>query len=312
MEIPVLRSAVHRPFLGLLFLTMSAGNALSADTKAADTAAADEAAIRKSAASYVEVYNRRDAKAVAGHWSPEAVYTIRATGEQIVGREAIEREMTAMFKDKDAAKLAASVDSVQFISPNVAVERGKATMTRAGQPTEESLYTAVHVKRDGTWLLDRITEDEVPVVLSNYEKLKELEWMIGDWADDDEEDSVRTSCQWTKNKNFIVRSFTVSVRDRIEMAGMQVIGWDAGAKRIRSWVFDSDGGFGEGVWQRKGNRWSIKSTGVLPDGRKSSGVNIMTVVGKDRFTWQSVNREVDGEPLPNVDEVAVIRQKKAD
>ena len=32
------------------------------------------------------------------------------------------------------------------------------------------------------------------------------------------------------------------------------------------------GGFGEGVWQRKGNRWSIKATGVLPHGKKSSSV----------------------------------------
>jgi uncharacterized protein (TIGR02246 family) len=297
-------SAVHRQLLGLLFLATATPSAFSADN-----AAADEAAIRKSAASYVEAYNRRDAKAVAEHWSPDAVYTIRTSGEQLAGREAIEKEFAAAFKEKDAPNLAATVESVQFISPNVAVERGKATMAIKGQPPEETIYTAVHVKRDGKWLLDRITEEEVPVVLSNYEKLKELEWMIGDWVDDDDEGSVQTSCQWTKNKNFIVRSFTVSVRDRIEMAGMQVIGWDAAAKRIRSWVFDSDGGFAEGLWQRKGNRWSVKTTGVLPNGSKSSSVNVMTQVDKDRFTWQTINRDIDGEPQPNIDEVAVVRQK---
>jgi uncharacterized protein (TIGR02246 family) len=277
-----------------------------------ETASPDEAAIRKSAASYVEAYNRRDAKAVAAHWSPDAVYTIRTTGERLTGREAIEQEFTAQFKEKEVARLTATVDTVQFISPNVAVERGKATMTLGKEPPEETLYTAVHVKRDGKWLLDRITEEEVPVVISNYERLKELEWMIGDWVDEDDEASVQTTCQWTKNKNFIVRSFTVSSGDRINMSGMQVIGWDAAAKRIRSWVFDSDGGFAEGVWQRKGSRWTIKSTGVLPDGGKSSSVNIMTIVDKDHFKWQSVNREVDGEPLPNVDEVLVARLKKAE
>src|SRR5262245_36189414 len=295
--------------LSLALLLWATGEA---NVRSADDRAADEAAIRKSAASYVEAYNRRDAKAIAGHWSPDAVYTIRQTGEQLVGREAIEREIAATFKEKNVPKLVVSVESVQFISPNVAVERGKATMVRDGQPPEESIYTAVHVKRDGKWLLDRITEEEVPVVLSNYDKLKELEWMIGDWVDDDAEDGVRTTCQWTKNKNFIVRSFTVSVKDRIDMSGMQVIGWDAAAKRIRSWVFDSDGGFAEGTWQRKGNRWSIKTTGVLPDGKKSSSVNVMTLVDKDRFKWQTINREVDGEPQPNVDEILVVRQKKAE
>ena len=40
---------------------------------------ADEAAIRKAAASYVEAFNKHDAKALADHWSPEAVYTNRST-----------------------------------------------------------------------------------------------------------------------------------------------------------------------------------------------------------------------------------------
>jgi hypothetical protein len=102
-------------------------------------------------------------------------------------------------------------------------------------------------------------------------------------VDDDEEDRVQTSCQWTKNKNFIVRSFTVSVKDRIQMAGMQVIGWDAAAKRIRSWVFDSDGGFGEGVWQHKGNRWSIKTTDHDLRGQRSLHV----AVGEPRGGWRA-------------------------
>jgi hypothetical protein len=33
--------------------------------------------------------------------------------------------------------------------------------------------------------LDRVTEEESPVVVSNYERLKDLEWMIGDWVDSD-------------------------------------------------------------------------------------------------------------------------------
>ena len=52
-------------------------------------------------------------------------------------------------------------------------------------------------------------------------------------------------------------------QDRIDMAGMQIIGWDPAAKQIRSWVFDSDGAFGEGVWNKQGNRWYIQSTGTL-------------------------------------------------
>ena len=100
--------------------------------------------------------------------------------------------------------------------------------------------------------------------------------MIGRWVDQDDQATVVTECNWTKNNNFITRSFTIQIRDRIDMAGMQIIGWDPSTKQIRSWVFDSDGGFGQATWKKKDNRWYIQQSGVLPDGRKSSAVNIIT------------------------------------
>jgi hypothetical protein len=140
------------------------------------------------------------------------------------------------------------------------------------------VYSAVHVKRDGKWMLDRMSEEPVRVVPSNYERLKDLEWMIGTWVDQDETARVETTCSWTKNHNFITRSFTISIGDQIEMSGMQLIGWDPATQRIRSWVFDSDGGFGDATWSKKENRWIINAAATLPDGRKSSAMNIMTVV----------------------------------
>jgi hypothetical protein len=46
----------------------------------------------------------------------------------------------------------------------------------------------------------------------------------------------------------------------------------------------------------------------LPDGNRSSAVNIITPVDENSFTWQSINREVAGDILPNVDEVLVVRK----
>ena len=117
-----------------------------------------------------------------------------------------------------------------------------------------------------------------------------------------------TECNWTRNNNFLVRSFTVQIRDRIDMAGMQIIGWDPAAKQIRSWVFDSDGGFGQGTWTRKEDRWYVQQRGVLADGRTSSAVNILTKLNDSACTLQSVNRTVDGELLPNIDEVQVTKE----
>src|SRR5262245_52639168 len=88
--------------------------------------AADEAAIRKAAASYVEAFNKHDANALAELWSPDAVYLNRSTGEQAAGRAAIAEQFVAQFKEQPNVKIELSVASVQFLSPNVAVERGTA------------------------------------------------------------------------------------------------------------------------------------------------------------------------------------------
>jgi uncharacterized protein (TIGR02246 family) len=274
----------------------------------ADRQAADEAAIRKAVESYVAAFNQGDAKALAALWLPAAVYTNPLSGEQVVGREAIEKQFAAIFAEAKGAKLEAKTDSIQFISPSVAIEHGTAKVIRPDQAPEESEYTAIYVKRDAQWLLDCVTEEDVPVVPSHYEQLKELEWMIGRWADQDDEANVVTECNWTRNNNFLTRSFTVQIRDRIDMAGMQIIGWDPATKQLRSWVFDSDGGFGQGTWKKKGNRWYIQQSGVLPDGRKSSSVNIITYADDKTCTLQSVNRMVDGELLPNIEEVKVTKQ----
>jgi uncharacterized protein (TIGR02246 family) len=276
--------------------------------------AEDEAAIRKSDAAYVEAYNKQDAKALSALWSPEAVYVDPETGTESIGREQIEKEFADTFAGNKDAKLDVDVKSIKFLSPNVAVETGTARITRPKAGPDESTYSALFVKRDGKWLLDRVTEEEIAAPPSpppsNYEHLKELEWMVGSWIDRDEDEGVviQTDCEWAKNKNFMTRSFAVVVRNRVNMAGMQVIGWDPAAKHIRSWVFDSDGGFSEGKWTHKGNRWVIHQTGILPDGSKSSFVNIMKKLDDNSFTWQSIQRSVNGDILPDVEEVTIVRK----
>jgi len=296
---------IRRCMLTVTLLVWSLTPAFGAE---ADRQADGEAAIRKAVEAYVVAFNKGDAKALAALWAPESVYSNPLSGEEVIGREAIEQQFTAIFAEEKGAKLEATTRSVGFVSPNVAIEHGIAKVIRPDQEPEESQYSAVYVKRDGQWLLDRVTEEVVPAVLSHYEHLKALEWMVGSWVDQDEQAKVVTECNWTRNKNFLTRSFTVQVGDQIDMAGMQIIGWDPAAKQIRSWVFDSDGGFGQATWNKKGNSWHIQQSGVLPDGRKSSMVNIITYVDDNTCSLQSVNRMVDGELLPNIAEVQIIRE----
>jgi len=273
--------------------------------------AEDEAAIRKSDDAYIEAYNKQDAKALAALWSPEAVYVDPETGKESVGRDEIEKEFAETFSANKDVKLEVNVNSIKFLSPNVAIENGTARVIRPKEEPDESTYSALFVKRDGKWLLDRVTEEQPPAPPpSNYDHLKELEWMVGSWVDDntDENVTIQTDCEWAKNKNFMTRSFAVAVGGKVDLAGMQIIGWDPAAKQIRSWIFDSDGGFAEGKWKQKDDRWIIQQTGTLPDGRKSSAVNIIRKLDNDSLTWQTVQRSVDGDILPDVEEITIVRK----
>ena len=62
---------------------------------------------------------------------------------------------------------------------------------------------------------------------------------------------------------FVIRKFTVEGKKGVDQAGTEVIGWDPHAKRLRSWVFDSNGGFGENMWVKDGNRWLMQYSGTL-------------------------------------------------
>lgn len=270
---------------------------------------ADEATIKANAAKYVESYNRRDSKTMSSMWSPEAVYIDDETGEKAVGHDAIARQLDHEFAGAEDAKLTIHIDSIDFLSPNVAVEKGTAEVTYGKRPTEKSAYTAVHIKRDNKWMLDRVSEIEEPTPPpSNYEHLKGLEWMIGSWVDKDDNATIQTDCEWTKNRNFMTRSFAVAIGDQVHASGMQIIGWDPIAKEIRSWVFDSNGGYSDGKWKHKGDRWIVQQTGVLADGGKTTATHIFKQIDADSFTWQAVDRTVDGEMQPNIDEVLIVRK----
>jgi uncharacterized protein (TIGR02246 family) len=297
---------MQRTFLGLLVI----GATVAFPSFAANAAepSADEAAIRAADDAYVQAYNRHDAKALANAWSPEAVYLNRSTGTEVVGRGAIADQFAAYFNDEPDVKLAVRIESIQFVSPNVAVEHGVATTESKKSGKEEVSYNAVFVRRDGQWLLDRVTEKATEEIPSHAEQLKPLEWMIGRWVDKDDNVDITTDCQWTKNKNFITRSFAVVAEGKINLSGMQVIGWDPSAKTIRSWTFDSDGGFTEGTWTLKKDRWYIRNKGVLADGRKASMVNVIRQVDQNSFTWQTIERTAGGELLPNINEVVIVRE----
>jgi hypothetical protein len=137
--------------------------------------------------------------------------------------------------------------------------------------------------------------------------LDTLDWLVGSWAGNTEKGAVEFSCKFSKNNAFLIRSFRILNESDVAMSGMQVVAWDPAQERIRSWTFDSDGGFGEDIWTQADDRYTMRSKYTLADGGTGSAINVMTYVDDDNFRWKSTNREIDGELQPDTDEVVVSR-----
>ena len=175
-------------------------------------------------------------------------------------------------------------------------------------PSSASLEPTVPAPALVDPLIERTSQEAEGDASAPQNPLKDLAWMVGDWIDADEHATIETSVKWSKNDAFLIRSFRVSNLAAEPLSGMQVIAWDPAEKRIRSWTFDSRGGFGEETWSRSGDQWSMRTRFTRPDGSRASAVHVITRAGDDSFRWKSVNRLIDGSLQPDVDEVTVVRK----
>jgi uncharacterized protein (TIGR02246 family) len=267
----------------------------------------DENAIRLLGKAFIKASNSHDAKALAALFVP-AGEIVNDEGHAIQGREEIERTYTAIFQAYPKLQISGSTQSLRFVSPSVALEDGTSIIKhKSGEGAEHDRYTVVYVKEDGRWLLAS-ARDLPGEEASASEELEPLQWLIGQWVDESPNAMVVTSYRWDDARRSILSEFKIQIGGRPAMAGTQRISWDPSTKKLHSWVFDSEGGFAEGVWTRDGNRWIVKTTGSRRDGSVASATNIITHVAKGRMTWQSRDRVVGNDLLHDIGEIVIVRQ----
>ena len=268
----------------------------------------DEEAIRLTGETFVKAYCDANAKAIAAHFTTDAEY-IDEQGNVHQGREAIEAAMTACLASNPGCQIEMNIDSIRFVSPGVAVEDGTTTATPSeGEGPVISRYTAIHVKTNGKWLAASVREHAPKDRRQHRAQLQQLAWLQGEWVDEDEDSVVIFSCATADNGNFLLRKFTIQVAGQEALSGSQRIGWDSLTGKLRTWIFDSEGGYGDGFWHRDGDRWVHKSTGVTADGQPASSTSIYTFVDEHTMTWQSVDHEIAGVQLPDSELVTIVRR----
>ncbi len=278
------------------------------DPEGAVMQSTDEAAIRLTGESYVKAYCSGDATALAAHFTEDAEY-VDEQSETHQGRDAIEEAMRVLFAERTGGQIELDIENLRMVSPGVAIEDGTTTFTsQDGTDRVQSQYTAVHVKTNGKWLAASVREHAPKDRRQHRTQLSQLGWLKGTWVEESDDSLVLFSCEEVADGNFFVRDFETHVGGRAGIGGNQRIGWDPLTAKLRTWIFESDGGYSDGFWHHDADCWSLKTTGVTANGQPVSSTSTYTYVNNHTMKWQSVDREVAGVTLPDSDEITIVRR----
>ncbi len=269
---------------------------------------ADELMIRAQAADYAKSFAAGDTQALSAMWADDAIFTDQL-GRVSSGREAIAMQMSSFFKTNGKQPMEIRIDSLEFPADNLAIEHGVSHIGSSTSPMSYSTYTAVHLKRDGKWQMVSVSESpKFDPATANHPVIADLAWLIGNWKVDGPRGTLQIRADWVAGKNMIRCDFDATTKDGEKTTQTQFIFLDPLSKRIRSWQYDFDGGYGESRWFNSGNAWTAEGCSVQADGTTGSARYMIKKLDDNTFSWQSTSRRVLGRRLPDS---AVLTAKRA-
>jgi uncharacterized protein (TIGR02246 family) len=284
-----------------------------APAAAQPAAAADDpvvAEVRASGEQLVKLFNAGKAAEIAAMFMPKGEL-IDEVGTVTQGTKELTELFTKFFAQYPEAKLALDIESTRSVGSNLAIEEGTRFITAGNDRRAQLRYTAVRVKaQDGKWLIASIREFADDPAPTPHEQLAPLSWLIGDWVSEGSDAVVKITYRWSEDTNFILGDFHMTVAGKPALKSTQRIGWDPLAGKVRSWLFDGDGGFSEGVWTEVDDGWVIKSSSTNPDATAGSATIAVAFTDKDHFTMKGTDRIVGNAREPDFD-LTISRQPPA-
>ncbi|OYW12520.1 MAG: hypothetical protein B7Z55_18210, partial [Planctomycetales bacterium 12-60-4] len=286
--------------LGCVILSIASG--LAAKAVAADFDPAKlEQIVSSSAEKYVEAFQERDSKKLAALFTEAAVY-IDGDGAVFHGREAIQAEYEAYFESASKGELKLELTVIRPIADNVIIEEGVSEfLPEDDGPVSLTRYAATHVQqKDGEWLIAGVRE-LAPAEMTNHERLKALQWLIGSWNEEVPGRVITTEWTWSADGSYLIARFSMMTEDGTGRAGTHRVGWDAQRKQFRSWVFDAEGSFAEGTWADRDGGWEITLAATLASGESATGVLRYERDGEDAMIVSQLRRVAGGESVPDTE-----------
>jgi len=284
-------------------ITGASNSKVARSSKAVPAPAAD--ALRARITRLAQAASSGNAKQMSSFWLPDGIY-IDTAGGQMRGRDSIARRFGEALRLAGRWKVVIEPQTVRPIADNAAWIEGVVRRQTAYGLMPSTRFTMLMEKRDGDWFIASATETDIAT--HNIEdRLSMLNWLVGEWVAERDGTRVNMVASWAGNRSFLVCDFVVDVPGEPKQHDRQVIGWDPTSQEIVSWSFDANGGFGHGIWSRRGRQWLVESEGVDETGARTAAINIISAESKDSFSWQSVDRSVNGVPIPDSEPLTVRR-----
>jgi uncharacterized protein (TIGR02246 family) len=270
--------------------------------------AEENKAIKQTLEAFALGFNSGDAAKAAAVFAADAEF-IDDRGNGVRGRAAIEKLFAGFLEKNKGAKVQLTLEEPRLLTPDVVLQDGESVITVPDKSAQTSRrYTIVFVRQDKNFVVASLREfPEESETAEAANRLKDLEWMIGDWIDEGDNGLVVTSCRWSDDKRYLLRDYTVKMRGKDALKGTQRVGIDPLTGQIKGWTFDSQNGYGETTWIKNGEEWLIKATGITGDGEAASATYILKPAGKSKFVWKMMHRVI-GERVEPDAEVTIVRR----
>lgn len=224
------------------------------------------------------------------------------------GAEGVGALVGSFFERFPGAKITLDTETVRAVSKDLLMAEVCRTTTLSDGTDRAKVRSSVALARDGDkWRIASIRDEPADDELTLRERLEPLAWMVGEWVDEGPDSLVELNCRWSPGESFLLIDYKVTRDGQVAMNSHQRIGWDPLTQKVHSWMFDSDGGYGEADWTRALDRWLVKSRAVMPEGVTGSSTFAIEPLDKNRFVMRGFDRVLGEELLPDV-EVTVVRK----
>lgn len=283
-------------------IAAAAGSIRSKESQETDA----ENDVRKVLINLAEAINAGEAARAASLWTEESVFIDQA-GEETHGRAGLQERLANVLKERDGTLIEFHPEKISFPAANVALFVGQASRKSGENNLPATRVSMTMVKQGSAWLISQATETQM-LGLKAADYLKQLDWLVGKWQVDRQDNPTRLEVDWGAGRNFLF-SKTISNKNGVPQIDTQIIGWDPRSRSVVSWHFDCNGGFGYGKWQKQPNGWMVDFAGVAADGGATRATNIFETRGTDEFTWQSRNQNAEGVEIASTEPIKVKKIK---